>query len=441
MLTESPSETQVLSSLVLPVRSADHTVGSLRGAASSTLADRRVAPGGHAVASVGLREWLALAPVFASGQLARYGDGAGGPLTQFEADFCKKFDVKHTLTMSNGTGALTAALVAAGIGPGDEVLVPAYTWIATAGAPLAAGAVPVLVEINETLTMDPADIIRKITPNTRAIIPVHMANMVCDMDSIMRIAREYNLLVIEDACQSVGVTYKGQRTGTIGNAGAFSFNQFKNMNIGEGGALVTNDPQIFSRARMYHDIGSIFRGHLDNANEAPIIGINLKATQIQGAMLNVQLKRLDPMIARMRKRYEVLKEILSPRKDMKIGPHNDVTAACGLHVIFDTADAAHAFAGEHQRGVYRLFDSSRHVYTNWQSVLQQSTAHPDMNPYKWTDRKIEYSHDMCLQSLDILKRTCRISLGENYPLAVMAHFARRMARPRSTQARTLSYAI
>jgi dTDP-4-amino-4,6-dideoxygalactose transaminase len=392
------------------------------------------------VAHVGLREWLALAPVFASGKLARYGDAGGGPLMQFEADFSAKFGVKHALTMSSGTGALVSALVAAGIGPGDEVLVPAYTWIATAGAPLAAGAVPVLVDIDQTLTMDPADIVRKITPNTRAIIPVHMANLVCDMDSIMRIAREHNLLVIEDACQSVGLTYKGKRTGTIGNAGAYSFNQFKNMNIGEGGALVTDDPHLFARARMYHDIGSMFRGHLDNANEAPFIGINLKASQIQGAMLNVQLKRLDPMIARMRRRYEVMKEILSARDDIRIGPHNDVAAAAGLHVIFETAEQANDFAAQNKRGVYRLYDSSRHVYTNWQSVLQQRTAHPDMNPYKWTDRKIEYSPDMCAQSLDILKRTCRIGLGENYPLALMAYFARRMATQRSTPDRTLSYA-
>src|SRR5262249_26445409 len=148
-----------------------------------------------------LREWLALAPVFASGKLARFSDETGGPLARFERDLCAKFGVQHALTMSSGTGALIAALGAAGIGPGDEVLVPAYTWIATAAAPLAAGAVPVLVDIDQTLTMDPADIVRKITPNTRAIIPVHMANMVCDMDSIMRIAREHGLLVIEDACQ------------------------------------------------------------------------------------------------------------------------------------------------------------------------------------------------------------------------------------------------
>jgi dTDP-4-amino-4,6-dideoxygalactose transaminase len=392
------------------------------------------------MAKVGLREWMALAPVFASGKLARYGDETGGPLVRFEETFRMQFGVQHALTMSSGTGALISAIVAAGIGPGDEVLVPAYTWIATAAAPLAAGAVPVLVDIDHTLTMDPADIVRKITPRTRAIIPVHMANVVCDMDAIMRIAREHGLMVIEDACQSVGLFYKDKRTGTIGHAGAYSFNQFKNMNIGEGGALVTDDPQLFARARMYHDIGAGFRGHLDNANEAPMLGVNFKASQIQGAMLNVQLKRLDPMIARMRKRYGIITEILGKSDRLRIGPHNDPENAAGLHVIFETPDDAKRFAEENKRGVYRLFDSSRHVYTNWQPVLQQRSGHPAMNPYRWAEKKIEYTPDMCAQTLDILKRSCRISLGENYPAAVVAHLARRMVRQRPVAGGKLSYA-
>lgn len=384
------------------------------------------------MARVGVREWLAIAPVIASGRLSRYGGGQGGPLARFEADFSKVFDIRHTLTVSNGTAALIAALVAAGIGPSDEVLVPAYTWIATAGAVLAAGAVPVLIDIDESLTIDPLDIERKITGRTRAIIPVHMANMVCDMDSIMRIARRHGLVVVEDACQAVGATYKGRRVGTIGDAGAFSFNQFKNISIGEGGAIVTNDEHLFARARMYHDIGSVFRGHLDNANEPPFCGINLKASQIQGAMLNVQLKKLDPMIARMRRRYDAIAPILSSATGLRVGPHNDRANAIGLHVIFDTEKEAQAFAAENPRGVHRVHDSSRHVYTFWQPILQQRAAHPRMNPFAWAARPLDYSPNACARSLDILKRTCRISLGENYPLPIMTFLARRMVRQRKT---------
>ncbi|GEO86862.1 MULTISPECIES: DegT/DnrJ/EryC1/StrS family aminotransferase [Alphaproteobacteria] len=386
------------------------------------------------MARVGLREWLAIAPVIASGRLSRYGGGEGGPLARFEADFSTSFGVRHTLAVCNGTAALIAALVSAGIGPSDEVLVPAYTWIATAGAVLATGAVPVLVDIDETLTIDPLDIERKITPRTRAIIPVHMANMVCDMDSIMGIARRHGLVVVEDACQAVGASYKGRRVGTIGDAGAFSFNQFKNISIGEGGAIVTNDDRLFARARMYHDIGSVFRGHLDNANEPPFCGVNLKASQIQGAMLNVQLGKLDPMIARMRRRYDAMAAILTAARGPRVGPHNDRPNAIGLHVIFDTEKDAQAFASENPRGVHRVHDSSRHVYSFWQPILQQRAAHPRMDPFVWASRPMDYSQDVCARSLEILKRTCRISLGENYPLPVMTFLARRMGRHRNVPA-------
>ena len=149
---------------------------------------------------------------------------------------------------------------------------PAYTWVASAIAPLAVGAVPVLVDVNETLTMDPEDIKRKITPYTKAILPVHMLNLACDMDAITAIAKKHRLLVVEDACQAVGVSYKGRRLGTIGEVGAFSFNQYKNLNSGEGGAVITNDDRIFTRARMYHDVGSYTRDYEFEGNEPIFAG-------------------------------------------------------------------------------------------------------------------------------------------------------------------------
>ena len=389
------------------------------------------------MARVGIREWLALAPVLASGKLARYNASGGGPLSDFEAAYSEKFAVKHTLATSSGTGALIAALVAAGVGPGDEVLVPAYTWIATAAAPLAVGAIPVLVEIDSSLTMSPADIQRKITPQTKAIIPVHMANLVCDMDAIMAVAHQHGLIVIEDACQAVGVKYKGRRVGTIGDIGAYSFNQFKNINVGEGGALVTNNDEYFARARIYHDVGAVFRGHQENWDIPPFPGVNLKASQIQGAMLKVQLKKLDPLIARMRVRRDLLAEILRNSRRFQVGPHNDPANAAGLHVIFGSPDEAATFAKEHKRGVHRVYDSSRHIYSFWQPILQRRLAHPLMNPYGWAARDADYSPDACTASLDILRRTCRISVGENYPVTLMRYLARKMAGPTSVELQNL----
>ncbi|WP_113154462.1 DegT/DnrJ/EryC1/StrS aminotransferase family protein [Nitratireductor sp. OM-1] len=391
------------------------------------------------MAKVGLREWLAIGRVIASGRLARYGGPGEGPLDRFEKAFSQQFDIRHVLTVSSGTGALISGLAASGVGPGDEVLVPAYTWIATAAAVLAVGAVPVIVDIDETLTMDPDDIERRITPRTRAILPVHMANMVCDMEAIMALARKHGLLVIEDACQAVGVTYRDRRVGTIGDIGAFSFNQFKNINIGEGGAVASQSDRFFARARMYHDVGELFRGHLDNYNEPSFFGVNFKASQIQGAMLNVQLAKLDPMLKRMRRRHQVMTRILSGCDAFRLGPHNDPQNAIGLHLLFETEDEAKTFAAKHRRGVYRVFDSSRHVCTHWTPILEKRAFHPAMNPYGWAKASVDYGPDTCARSLDILKRTCRISLGENYPTALMAYLARRMAG-QSSQERRLSYA-
>src|SRR6266404_429750 len=371
---------------------------------------------------VGVTELITLGRVIASGQLLRYRGGEHGFTTRFENALTKQLGVKHALTVNSGTSALVSALAAAGIGPGDEVLVPAYTWVATAIAPLAVGAVPILVDVNESLTIDPEDIKRKITPHTRAIIPVHMLNLVCDMDAITAIAQQHRLKVIEDACQAVGVTYKGSRVGTIGEAGAFSFNQFKNINSGEGGAVVTNDDRIFTRARMYHDVGSYTREHEFEGNEPIFAGMNLRVSELTGAVLFAQLPRLDPLLQRLRRRHKVMTKYLSQSQKFRISPHHDPASAVGLSVIFERAEDAKAFAT--QRGIERPIDTGRHVYTNWEPIFAQRAFHVHMNPYKWAHREIAYSADMCRATLDILERTCYVSLGQQFPLTLMRLRAR-----------------
>jgi dTDP-4-amino-4,6-dideoxygalactose transaminase len=373
---------------------------------------------------IGLREWIALGRVIASGNLLRYDVGGLGITARFETQLKEKLGVKHVLAVNSGTSALIAALVGAGIGPGDEVLVPAYTWVSTAIAPLAVGAVPVLVDINESLTIDPEDIRRKITPYTKAIIPVHMLNLACDMDAITAIAKQFNLRVIEDACQAVGVTYKGRRVGTIGEAGAFSFNQHKNLTAGEGGAVLTNDDRIFTRARMYHDAGSYTREFEFEGNTPVFAGVNFKVSELTGAVLYAQLSRLDPLMQRLRKRRAVMTKYLSRSPRLRISPHNDAASAVGLSVIFEQSEDAKAFAT--QKGVQRLIDTDRHIYTNWVPILTQRTFDERMNPYNWAHREITYSADMCSSTLDILERTCIVALGERYPVVMMRLRAKKL---------------
>lgn len=375
------------------------------------------------MARIGFGEWLAVTRVLAGGNLLRYGDEAHWT-ADFEQALASHLGAGHVLTVNSGTSALIAAMAACGLGPGDEVLVPAYTWIATPAAAVAVGAVPVLVDIDESLTIDPADIERKITPYTRAIVPVHMVNAPCDMDAIMAIAKKHNLIVIEDACQAVGVPYRGRYCGAIGDVGAFSFNAYKNVNVGEGGAVVTSSDRIFARARNYHDVGTFVRGHAETYNEAAFVGTNMRVTEIDGAMLGVQLKKLGPMMQNLRAWRRAFARELQASGRYRLSPHHDPDNAVTLTVIFDTAAEAISFA-QHPR-VTRLFDNSKHVYTNWGPILNKRTFHPAMNPWAWAKREIEYSDDMCARTLDILSRTCRVTLGGRLPSQLAGRVAKRM---------------
>lgn len=376
--------------------------------------------------AIGIREMAAAVTVLGRGQLTRFGLGETSATRKFERALADKVGVRHALATNSGTSALICALVAAGIGPGDEVLVPAYTWVSTAAAPLAVGAVPILVEVDESLTIDPVDARAKISPHTRAIIPVHMLNLVCDMDAISAVAAEFDLVVIEDACQAVGVKYRGKRVGSIGHAGAFSFNQHKNIKSGEGGALLTDHDRWFSRATMYHDVGSYERDGGADSDEPLFVGVNYRMPELLSAILNPQLSRLDGRLAKRSKRREVLVEELERREGLMISPHNDPASAVGLAIGFETADAA-ARAADSATGVNRLIDTGRHVFTNWQPILQKRSFHPAMDPHRWAHRDIDYGPDSCPKTLDILARTCSVSVDPDVPIAVLRRLVGRLA--------------
>jgi dTDP-4-amino-4,6-dideoxygalactose transaminase len=354
--------------------------------------------------------------VIARGELLRYARGKDGYTARFEDKLARLIGVRHVLTVNSGSNALIAAMAAAGIGPGDEVLVPAYTWVATALAPLAVGAVPVLVNIDASLTIDPQDIERKITPFTRAIVPVHMQNVVCNMDAIMAIAKRHKLLVIEDACQAVGLQYKGRRVGGIGDLGAFSFNHHKNITAGEGGAVLTNNERYFERARMFHDPGAFIRDHAPT-QEPLFSGLNCRVSELTGAVLDAQLGRLEPLLKTLHARYPGVADIFSDHPHCRPSPHNSPEDAVALSVIFDDPEEARIFGKT--RGAGRLIDTGRHVFTNWEAVLCKRSFHPRMNPHQWAHREITYNVDDYQATLDILSRTCRVSLGAQYPSPVM----------------------
>ncbi|MDD5728536.1 MAG: DegT/DnrJ/EryC1/StrS family aminotransferase [Victivallales bacterium] len=376
---------------------------------------------------MGVAEINAVKKVLENKQFMRYRGGEGGFTETFEKELCRKFAVKHALTVNSGTSALICALAAMGVGPGDEVIVPAYTWVASALAPLAVGAVPVMADINETLTIDPDDIERKITKYTKAIIPVHMINLVCDMDNIMKIAVKHNLLVLEDACQAVGVFYKGKRAGTIGHAGAFSFNMYKNITCGEGGTMVTNDDKTYVRGLMYHDAGAFTRSYAEAIKEPFFPGVNYRVSEIQGAILGEQLKRLDGILTNLKTKREVMLEVFSQTDKFRVTPHNAEPEAVGLVITFESPAEAKEFKEQHGGGVL-LIESGRHVYTNWDPLMEQRSFHPEMNPFKWARREIKYTRDMCTETLKILSRSIQINVPYGADLKAVREFARKFIK-------------
>jgi dTDP-4-amino-4,6-dideoxygalactose transaminase len=286
--------------------------------------------------------------------------------------------------------------------------------MATATAVLAAGAIPVIVDIDESLTLDPDAVDAAVGPHTRAVIPVHMWGTVADMDRILELARSKELLVVEDACQAVGGGYEGRKLGTLGDAGAFSFNYYKNMTAGEGGAVVTDDETVAERARCAIDPCHFYWQGRSEALK-PFSGIGARPSEIMAAMLNVQLERLDGIIEAMRAERD---RVLEETRDLQVlglvpAPLHSPAHDCGAQVLFTlpSAEAAERFVGIFP-GVI-AGNTGRHCYTEWDQVLmREGAAHPALNPYNLPENagcRSDYSKDMCARSLGILGRSVMVS--------------------------------
>lgn len=332
----------------------------------------------------------------------------------FEKEARDRFDADHVVLMTSGNAALICAMTALGIGPGDEVIVPAYTYIATAMAVVATGAIPVIAEVDETLTLDAADVEKKITLRTKAIIPVHIMGFICDMDAVCALAEKHNLYVIEDACQAIGGTYKGKNVGTIGIAGAHSYQQAKIITCGEGGALLTNSYDLYQKAMIYHDSNGIafFGNQMDSFTVAPFCGVEYRTDEVKAAIMREQLKKLDGILADLRKNKQLFMDAL--KDEFRFIPSHDPDGDCGVAVpfFFDSEEEARYFAEAVKptiMGAHLPIDTDRHVYCNWTPILEKRGAiHPLMDPFKMEANKDhipDYRKDMCPKTLELLSRT------------------------------------
>ena len=330
-------------------------------------------PGGM---EIGEEEVEAAARVLRSHNVFRYYGVGAGPheVEDFERELASQMGARHALCLNAGSSAIICGLIGAGVGEGDEVIVPAYTWNATPNAVLASGAVPVLAEVDESLTLDPADVERRIGPRTKAILAVHMRGAPADMDALTALAREHGLVLVEDACQSAGASFRGRRLGTFGDAGAFSFQFNKIITTGEGGAMITDRDDVYELAIDVHDCaGSLRRG----AGLPRFPGWNFRANEIQAAIARVQLGRLDGLLERMRANRSRIDPRVASLPGLALRRPNDEEGDAGICLVAFARTAALAAAAVdalRAEGVaaMRIYDPEfpdLHVFPFWAPVL------------------------------------------------------------------------
>jgi dTDP-4-amino-4,6-dideoxygalactose transaminase len=337
------------------------------------------------------QEDAAVQDVLHNGSLFRYyGLHAPKHVDAYEAAAQRYYGVKHALAVNSGTGALMAAMSALDVGPGCEVILPAFLWVATAAAVVHQNAIPVLCEVDDSLSMDPADLERKITPRTKLIVPIHMAGTPCDMDGIMAIANRRGIPVLEDCAQCNGGTYHGQPLGAIGRIGIFSLQLNKNMTCGEGGLLITDDQRLYHRAFSAHDMGMIRVGGRLAMPEPYAVawGAGRRMTELCGAVASVQLEKLDRILAAMRHSKRRIKAMLQDVPGLGFRRMNDAEGDAGAFLIMLLESEARAVAvtakmkaaGLHN--VFRISEYGLHIYYNIPSLVNKVPLSPAGNP--WT---------------------------------------------------------
>jgi dTDP-4-amino-4,6-dideoxygalactose transaminase len=367
---------------------------------------------------IGKEEKEALMEVIEAGYLSRYGDFSNpkfkAKVWNLEKEFANKMGAKYALAVNSGTTALLTSLWALGIGPGDEVIVPGYTFIASMTSIIFARAIPILAEIDETLTLDPKDVEKKVTPRTKAIMLVHMLGNPGHLTELIEIAKKNNLLLIEDCAQALGAKYKGHYVGTFGKMGAFSLNVYKTITAGDGGLIITDDRELYEKAFAIHDQGHLPLRQGVEQGKRTIFGLDFRMNELTGAVAGAQLKKLDFIKNKLRENKKLLKNKLTEIKEIKFRKILDNEGDLGTLLTFfmPTSESAEKLA--QKIGCTTISKSGWHVYSNMEHLLGQMTVTsegcPFMCPY-YKGPEINYYKGMLPQTDDLLSRAINISIG------------------------------
>lgn len=314
--------------------------------------------------------------VLETGILMRYGfDGARKGIwkaKELETAITQTFGCNYAQLTSSGTAALTTAMAALGIGAGDEVIMPSFTFVASFEAVLSVGAIPVLVDVDETLTLNPSAVEAAITPATKCVMPVHMCGSMADLDALKEICKKHHLVLLEDACQSIGGTYKGKALGSIGDAGTFSFDFVKTITCAEGGVVMTNNESIYEKCDGYTDHGHDHKGVDRGADEHPFLGYNFRISELHAAVGLAQIKKLPQFLAIQRSNHAQLKSILEkvPAVSFRSIPDPAGDSCTFLSWFLPTENITRAVVAEMKAqgilaGNFYWFDNNWHYIRKW----------------------------------------------------------------------------
>jgi dTDP-4-amino-4,6-dideoxygalactose transaminase len=367
------------------------------------------------------QEEQAVVDVIRRGALFRYyGPQSPAHVGQLEEYARAFYGVGHALAVNSGTGALCTAMSALGIGPGTEVIVPAFLWVATVTAVVQNNAVPVLCEVDDSFNMDPDDLEKKITRHTKLIAVVHMAGTPCDMDAIMRVANKHKIPVLEDCAQCNGGSFKGQKVGTFGKVGIYSLQINKNVTAGEGGLLVTSDEKLYTRLVAAHDLGVPWKKGLpEETSEVCFWGQGRRMGELAGAVANVQLRKLSQVVAHMKASKQRIKDMLGQIKGVSFRRLNDPDGDTGPFLILTFDNESHAvritqhLSNDGIENVFHLSDYGLHIYHNIRSLVERIPLSPAGNPWSLpqnADSVLEYGKGTCPTSDDLFERSVIITI-------------------------------
>lgn len=411
-------------------------VGIAAAAAGSGAAPALAAQGGRPVRDTPLRpdywgpqyygqqEQQQLSEVLESGRPFRwYGRGGQPPMkvAAFEKEFAARMNARYALAVTSGTAALEAAMAALQIGPGDEVIIPAWTWHSSATSVVRAGGLPVFAEIDESFNIDPADIEHRITPQTKAIMAVHLQGCPADMDAILAVARKRGLKVLEDCAQSVGGSYKGKPLGSMGDIAIYSHQINKTITAGEGGSVVTNDPVLFERAARFHDLGGLRRLHSDTVGQPKLdvfVGANFRMSEFTGGVMLAQVRKLDRIVTTVRgnarRVYDGIRDLHGIRFRHLPCAEGDLGTAVFLR--FDDKSKRDKFMELMKAENVPVSPPGGSVVLPAQPyIVNKVTVHPAWPT--WTSARgkaIQYGAASCPRTLDILARFAGPAIDPKY---------------------------